>query len=245
MVLIPGLLAVAFISLVSLAGGLFLLLQKKTLKTITPILISLAIGTLLGDAFIHLIPEAIDNLNHFQFSLFLTLGFSLFFIFEKTLCWHHCQNPDASHAHRHPVVAVNFLTDGLHNLVDGMLIASSFSVNLSLGLATTIAVFFHEIPQEIGDFGIFIHHGLTPAHALLLNFLSSLSAFIGLFIVFYLGQTSQLFINCLLSFTAGGFIYLAASDLIPELHSHSRSKISDLAQFFFIALGLLFMFLLS
>lgn len=245
MVLIPGLLAVAFISLVSLGGGFFLLLQKKSLKTITPILISLAIGTLLGDAFIHLIPEAIDHLSPFQFSLFLTLGFFLFFIFEKTLCWHHCQNPDADHDNRHPLIAVNLLTDGLHNLVDGMLIASSFSVNLSLGLATTIAVFFHEIPQEIGDFGIFIHQGLTPVRALFLNFLSALAAFIGLFIVFYLGQINQLFVNCLLAFTAGGFIYLAASDLIPELHSHSQSKTTDLVHIFFIASGLLFMFLLS
>jgi zinc and cadmium transporter len=243
MVLIYSLLAITLISLFSLIGGLFLLLQKKSLKTITPILISLAIGTLLGDAFIHLIPEAITNLSHFDFSFFLVLGFFLFFIFEKTLCWHHCQNPDADHADRHPLVVVNLLTDGLHNFIDGMLIASSFAVNPSLGLATSLAVLFHEIPQEVGDFGILIHQGLSPTRALILNLLSSLSAFIGLFIVLYFGQTSPLFINSLLSFTAGGFIYLAASDLIPQLHSHS--KISDLVQFFFIALGLLFMFLLS
>jgi len=236
--------AVFAISFLSLFLALILVSQKKSLPRLSQFLVSLAVGSLLGDAFIHLIPESFEHLSSANFSLLLSLGFFLFFILEKTLCWHHC-SPEENHQHRHPIVAVNLATDSLHNFIDGLIIASSFSVNFSLGLATSLAVLFHEIPQEIGDFGIFIHQGLSPLRALLLNLLSALTAFLGVFLLFFLGPAVANLADFLLPFTAGGFIYLAASDLVPLLHSHSGSPSSDFLQFFFISLGLSIMFLLS
>lgn len=228
-------LAITFISFSSLISLLVFSFLKKYSLNLSVYLISLAVGCLLGDAFFHLIPGSLAQIdNHFLFSLLLTFGFFLFFIIEKFLFWHHCHNPTCHEANSSAVV-LNLVGDTVHNFIDGLLIAASFQNSLFLGLTTTLAVFFHEIPQELGDFGIFLHHGFSPLKALKFNLLSACSAFLGALLVF---PTLSVY---LLPVTAGGFIYLAACDLIPTLHLHSSTKSISLFQIFFIFLGLVFM----
>jgi len=222
------------VSLVSLVGVISLSLP-------TFLLVSLAVGALLGDAFIHLLPESFESLPSLLVSLLVIAGLLLFFVLEKFLRWRHCHQPEC-HQHLH-VPRLSLIGDFVHNFIDGTLIAASFLVDYSLGLTTSLAVLLHEIPQEIGDFGILIHHGFSRSRAILFNFLSSLSCFLGVILVLLFGPSLALQ-HYLLPITAGGFIYLAASDLIPELHRHQQSPGQSFLQLVFILLGVSLMALL-
>lgn len=235
--------SVLIISLISLVGIFTLSINTKVLKKILLILVSFAAGSLLGDVFIHLIPEMVKN-GGFSLlaSLFLLLGIMVFFVLEKILHWRHCHVP-TSENHPHPVGLMNLVGDGLHNFIDGMIIAGAYIVNPALGVATTLAVVLHEIPQEIGDFGILIHAGYSRYKALWFNFISALTSFVGAITILIVGINIESITNFLIPFTAGGFTYIAMSDLIPQLHKQTGFGKTVLQLIFFL-LGIGIMMLL-
>ena len=211
-------------SFISLVGVFSLAIREDILKKYINFFISLAIGALLGDAFIHIIPEAFkSNLGVHTASILIVVGILFFFIIEKFIHWHH-HGEDKNEEHIHPVGKLVLFTDGFHNLIDGAIIGASFLVSIPIGIATTIAVILHEIPQEIGDFAVLIHAGYTKRRALWLNFLSALASVIGLVIVFVFGNIVEGLALWFIPIAAGGFIYIAVADLIPELQKTKNVK---------------------
>lgn len=207
---------VLIVSLISLAGAFILSIKRNGLNKLTIFLVSLSAGTLLGDSFLHLLPEAVEKNNGQKTWLWLIAGVLFFFILEKVIHWRHCHLP-TTEDHPHPFGLMNLVGDGLHNFLDGIIIAGSFLVSVNLGIATTIAVIAHEIPQEVGDFGVLIHAGFSRIKALLLNLLSASLAFLGALLALIIGGVMENFTNFIIPFTAGTFIYIATSDLFPEL----------------------------
>lgn len=229
-------LGVSIVSLISLIGIFSLSLKEEILKKYVFVFISLAVGALLGDTFIHLVPESIEHSpNHILTGLFFIVGILIFFIFEKFLHWHH-HGEDKEEKSIHPVGKLILFSDGIHNLIDGIIIGASFIVSVPVGIATTIAVILHEIPQEIGDFAVLIHAGYKKSKALWLNFVSALTAFIGVGIALFVGETAQASILYFLPIAAGGFIYVATADLIPEMHK-TKSVGKSLLQLGVILIG--------
>lgn len=249
--LVYSLSAVVLVSLLSIVIIYFLLGRVKNLSRFLVYLVSLAVGTLFGDAFIHLIPEAYEYLGDGVIAPFLIiLGIVTFFALETIVRWRHCHNPDClsqedDEGHHHQHIVTNSLAgEVLHNFIDGVVIASSFIASPQLGIATTVAVLLHEIPQEIGDFAIYIHQGKTLFQALKLNLFTATSSIIGVLFTFILGNIVEGFSVYMLPITAGGFIYLASSDLIPEMHRHQSSRLSSLIQVSLVATGVFLIFLL-
>lgn len=229
--------SVVVVSLLSLVGVLTLSVQEKYIRKAILYLVSFAVGALFGDALIHLLPEAFENIeSSLTVSLLVLSGIVIFFVLEKFVCWRHC-HIIGSERHYHPVVVMNLVGDFIHNFLDGIIIGASYVVSIPLGIATTIAVVLHEIPQEIGDFGVLIHGGLSVRKALLYNFLSALAALLGLLLVFALGSLASSFSIYLLPVAAGGFLYIAGSDLIPEL-KHETKIAASLGQLLAIILGI-------
>ncbi len=209
--------ALVVISGLSLIGGLTLVVAPKTLKRGLIVLVAFAAGALLGDAFIHIIPEVAESPAGFDLkaSLMIITGVLTFFVLEKTLHWHHSHMP--TEEVMHPVATMNLVGDGLHNFIDGAIVAAAFAVAPEVGVATAIAVGLHEIPQELGDFGILVHAGVTPRRALLLNLATGLASLLGGVLTLLLASVASIG-ETLLPFTAGAFVYIASTDLIPELH---------------------------
>ena len=217
-------LSVFIISLISLVGLFTLSVSQKKLYKILIYLVSFSAGTLMGDAFIHLIPEAYENSdNPALVSIFILFGIFIFFVLEKIIHWRHCHREPSSH-HPHPFSYMILFGDTIHNFIDGVIIAASFLVSIPLGIASTIAVFFHEIPQEIGDFGSLVYGGFTRKKALLFNFLTATSAILGAVLVLAINFSEENATRFLIPFAAGGFIYVAGTDLIPELHKHNEGR---------------------
>lgn len=215
-------LSVIIVSLISLIGVFTLAIKEENLKKILFMLVSFSAGALLGDSFMHLIPQISETTGFgFNAAISLLAGIMIFFILEKFIQWRHCHVP-TSKSHPHPFAYMNIIGDGLHNFIDGMLIAASYIVSIPLGIATTLAVVFHEIPQEIGEFGVLIHGGFSRAKALFFNLLSALTAVVGAVAILLIGTKVQGVTDFLIPFTAGGFIYIAGSDLIPEMHKESK-----------------------
>lgn len=215
--------AVVVLSVLSLIGAVTLVLAPSLLNRLLVVLISFAAGALLGDALIHLLPELAESERGFDLSASLSVlgGITGFFLLEKGLHWHHAHFPSEEVVH--PVAVSNLVGDVLHNFVDGAIVAGSFLVSAPLGLATTIAVALHEIPQELGDFAILVHAGLKPRRALLLNFLTGLAAIAGGVTTLLLTSVGGLE-HFLIAFSAGAFIYIASTDLIPELHKEPEPR---------------------
>lgn len=219
-------LSVIAVSLISLIGVFLLSLRGEFIKKYIFLFISMAVGALLGDAFIHLIPEALEGAtNPALISILIIAGILLFFVIEKFLHWHH-HGDDNNQPHIHPVGKLVLFSDGIHNLIDGIIIGVSFIASVPIGIATTIAVILHEIPQEVGDFTVLLHAGYPKKRALWLNFLSALTAVLGVIIAFILGEAGNGFVLWALPVAAGGFIYIAVADLIPELHKTKEAKYS-------------------
>lgn len=220
-----------FGSILSLIGGIFLLLnEKKTLKY-THFLAAFAAGTLLGTAFLELLPEAFHEAEHIfeefgvEINIFLwaLVGLLGFFLIERFIHWFHHHQHELDHNKKtEPTVPLIVVGDSVHNFIDGAVIAAAFLVNIPLGIVTAIAVALHEVPQEIGDFGILLHKGVKRNKVLLVNILSAFTAIVGALVVFFVGETIEPITPILLSLTAGFFIYIAASDLIPEIHHENR-----------------------
>lgn len=238
-----ALLSALVVSLISLIGITTFSLREKTLKNILLYLVSLSAGALLGDAFIHLLPEVAGEIGFgITVSFSILFGILSFFVIEKMLHWHHYHYPH-SDVNMHPLAVTNLVGDGFHNLIDGIIIASSYMVNFPTGFATTLAVMLHEIPQEIGDFGVLLHAGLSKRKAIFYNFLTALTAILGVLLTYLIsGQVTGL-TNFLVPFAAGGFIYIAGSDLIPEIHKEARTK-ESFFQLISLVFGMLLMYLL-
>ncbi|MFA6531141.1 MAG: ZIP family metal transporter [Candidatus Micrarchaeia archaeon] len=232
------------VSVLSLIGIFFLSISEKKLKSILIYLVSFSAGALLGDAFLHLLPEATEESGFtLAISFYVLLGVALSFIIEKFIRWRHCHVP-TSHNHPHPVAIMNLVGDFVHNLIDGLIIGASYAASIPVGIATTMAVAFHEIPQEIGDFGVLIHGGLTKQRAIMLNFATALAAVLGTVIALVLTSYVSGLVNILVPLAAGGFIYIAGTDLIPEMHKETDTKSSGI-QFGMLALGVAVMYLLK
>ncbi|MFH0873881.1 MAG: ZIP family metal transporter [Candidatus Komeilibacteria bacterium] len=245
-----SLLATVIVSLISLIGVLTIRFKGKTMKRVVLFLVYMSVGALFGDTFIHLLPEAYANNPRSLTSLAIIGGLLLFFILEKILKWRHSHEVDEPHHPQHqntpgiePYAYTVIAGDALHNFIDGLLIAASFLINPTTGIATTIAVVAHEIPQEFGDYAILLHTGMRRGQALLWNFLSALTAIIGSFIPFIFVGQQESFVALLIPITAGGFIYIAGSDLLPELKKQTRLR-DTLAQVFAILSGVVIMLVL-
>ena len=237
---IYSLVSVLVVSLISFIGVLTLSIKTPKLKSVLIYFVSFSAGALFGDAFIHLLPEAVERSGEFTLFISLSLlsGIIFFFIIEKIVHWNHCHVP-VSKTHVHPFSLMNLVGDGVHNFIDGLVIGVSYLVNIPVGIATTLAVIFHEIPQEIGDFGVLLHGGFTKKKALLLNFLVSITAIVGVVLALSLSSVEKI-ILFLIPFAAGGFIYIAGSDLMPELHKETDFKKSFIQLVAFV-LGILVM----
>lgn len=236
--IIVTLVSVTTVSLISLTGIVFIGLKENLLKRILMILVGFSSGTLLGSAFLDLLPEAINSEFRETAFYWVIIGIVSFFALEKFFYWRHCHEEKCP---VHMFVYLNLVGDGIHNFIDGMIIAATYilsfaSGNYQLGFATTLAVIFHEIPQEIGDFGVLIYGGLTKKKALAYNFIVAITAILGA-ITTYLLTFIQSVAILLVAFTAGGFIYIAATDLMPELHKKTRVGTS-IVQFLTILLGI-------
>ncbi|HRY82915.1 MAG TPA: ZIP family metal transporter [Candidatus Moranbacteria bacterium] len=216
--------SVIIVSLISLVGVFTLSFDQKKLYKILIYLVSFSAGTLMGDAFIHLIPEAFENSqNTVKISFSILGGILVFFLIEKIIRWRHChEEPCVDHPH--PFSYVILFGDSIHNFLDGVIIAGSFLASIPLGIATTVAVVFHEIPQEIGDFASLVYAGFSRAKALFFNFITALSAVLGAMVILSINLNPANLTSFLVPFAAGGFIYIAGTDLIPELHKHNEAK---------------------
>lgn len=232
--------SVIAISIISLIGILTISIKKSLLEKLILYMVSFAVGALLGGAFLHLMPEIANEtgFRHEQGALILG-GIIIFFVLEKFIHWRHCHVP-TSDKHPHPFAIINLIGDMFHNFMDGLIIAGSYLVSIPLGISTTLAVILHEIPQEIGDFGVLIHGGYSKKKALLLNFITALTAVIGAILVLTMGSQINHIEHYIAPITAGGFIYIAGSDLIPELHKQTCYK-KYFGQFFSIILGITIM----
>ncbi|MBU4204978.1 ZIP family metal transporter [Patescibacteria group bacterium] len=229
------------VSLVSFIGIFTISLKEKILEKALFFLVSLSIGGLMGGAFLHLLPEDIEKFGNGDIFLYTLTGFFLFLIIEKIIHWRHCHE---SHCPIHAFAYMNLIGDGIHNFIDGLIMAAGFIASPGLGIASTIAIFLHEIPQEIGDFGVLVYGGFSRKKALIFNFLTALTAILGGVIGFYLLSFTEIASKFLLAFAAGGFLYIAASDLIPEIRKEMRIK-KFFINFGIIFLGILIMYSLK
>ncbi len=238
-------LATVIVSLFSMVGLLVLFVREKIMHKILWVLIAFSAGTILGTAYLELLPEALEIVGSSEAFIYITIGFVFFFFLERYIYW--------SHGHGHEiedskssldsrmtksVAYLNVIGDGIHNFVDGMIIATSFLIEFEVGLATTIAVIFHELPQELGDYGILIYSGFKRNHALIINYMAALTVVLGGIFATLFFEAVESLSGLLLAFSAGGFIYLAASELIPELQEEKRLS-QSLIQFAIFILGIM------
>ena len=229
--------AVLIVSLISFVGIALFAVSESLMRKCLVYFVSLAAGVLLGEVFLHILPEITADTGITPAATLAILGGIIAsFIIEKIIHWHHCHVLPSSE-HHHPVGMLTLVADGIHNTVDGALIAGSFLVSSELGVATTIAIALHEIPQEISDYALLIYSGYTRKAALLWNFCSALTAIVGALIVLLSRGEHPEFLTLLMAFAAGNFLYIAGADLIPELHKETRLQ-SALMQLILICGGI-------
>ena len=240
--LLFALIASITVSLISLIGILAFIIKDDLLQKIIIFLVAFAAGGLIGGAFLEIIPEAALHISDVtQLFLYVVLGYMLFFILEKYLHWRHCHEADCK---VHRFTYLNIIGDVVHNFSDGLIIGAVFLIDIKLGIATTLAIIFHEIPHELGNFSVLVYGGFSKTKALFFNFLSSLFAIAGTIVGYYSAGNIKGFSYILLPLAAGGFIYIASCDLIPELHKEEDGKRSALIMAIF-AFGVLAMYLLK
>jgi len=206
--------------LMALAGGFTLFFSKRDLNKILLTLVSLSIGALIGGAFFHFIPESLEKISLTKTVLFILIGIIIFYLTEKILHWHHCHEGECK---IHPFSYLILYGDGLHNFIDGLIIASSFIISIPFGIVTSLIIMAHELPQEIADFGVLVHGGFSRAKALFYNFLSQLTAILGGVLGFFFLSIKDYSVY-LLPIAAGGFLYIAVKDLIPEVLKEKNPK---------------------
>lgn len=211
-------------SVASLAGGVLLLVKKRTVSRFYHLLGSFAAGALLATAFFDLLPEAVHENGGEGVFTWALAGFLFFFLIERFIHWfHHHQEGGNGDDHKsRPVVPLIVIGDSVHNFIDGLAVGAAFLVDPRVGVVTALAAAAHEIPQEIGDFGVLLKEGVSKARALLYNFASSLWTIVAAVAVYYNGEALEPLLPVFLAITAGFFIYIAASDLIPEIHRREK-----------------------
>lgn len=222
-----SIIAISIVSLIALVGIITLILQKRVLDRIIPYLISFSAGALLGDTFLHIMPELAEE-GHFTPTLgaIFLISIVLFFALEKRLHWH--QSHTTHDEKVHSMVHMTMIGDTLHNFIDGIIIAASFLISWELGVAATIAIILHEIPQEIGNYGVLVHGGWSRTKALMMNFLSALASFAGAAVVFAMQSSLDPYIPWLVAVAGANFLYLALSDILPELQKEHRFTTSSI-----------------
>ncbi len=240
MILIWIILATLFTSFIAFIGIIFFFLKKETFDKILFIFVSLAGGALIGGAFLHLMPHSLEHLNPLTALWIFIFGFVSFFLLERILRWRHCHEIGCE---IHPVTYLSLLGDSLHNFIDGIIIATSFLINIPFGIVTTLVVMAHELPQEIGDYAILVFGGMKKFKALYYNFLTALTSLLGGLFGYFLFEGKE-YIHYIMPFAAGNFFYISASDLIPELHKEADFK-KSLNSFILFILGILIMQLLK
>jgi len=231
--------SVTIVSMVSFIGLLFVGMKEGVLGRVLMVLVGFASGSMIGAAFFDLIPESVETGSSVW--LFIVTGIMFFFVMEKFLYWRHCHDENCQ---VHSFAYLNLIGDGVHNFVDGALIAGSFLISASLGFTTTLAVVFHEIPQELGDYGVLVYGGFARKKALTYNFLSAATAVVGALTAYALSSQVQGLPALLVPFAAGGFIYVAATDLMPELHKRTQPR-DSLVQLLTLLAGIALMFVLE
>lgn len=217
-------------SVAGLLGGSLLLVNRKIVEKAPHYLASFAAGTLIGAAFFDLLPEAIaDSPEGTNFLPWIVVGIIIFFLLERYLHgFHKHQESHEHHKEGKTTVPLIIVGDTVHNFVDGAVIAATFMADAQLGLITTFAVLAHELPQEIGDFGLLLHKGVSKIRVLIINFFSACSAFLGAILAYTLGSTLERYIPIMLTLTTGFFIYIALSDLMPEIQYEKSRRVSTL-----------------
>jgi len=231
--------ATLLISFGALIGIFSLAIRKESIEKIILFLVSLSAGTLMGGAFLHLIPEALEGMPAEEVLGIVLISFIIFFLIEKVFHWRHCHKGDCG---IHTFGPINLIGDSIHNFIDGLIIAATFLVDINLGIATTIAIAFHEIPQEIGDFGVLLHAGYKKSKALILNYFVALTVVVGGIVGYFISFSTDDLVLKLLPFAAGGFLYISTSDLIPEIRKETGIKKSAISFIFFLV-GILIMYI--
>lgn len=232
----------SIVSLLSLVGVFTIGLKNEVINKILSELVALSSGAMLGGAFLHVLPEGIERMNARLFFFIILLTLMLFLVIEKFLHWRHCHaGPDCA---AHSMGYMNLIGDGVHNFIDGMVIASSFMLDIRLGFVTTTAIALHELPQEMGDYGVLIYSGFSRGRALFVNFLSGLAALFGGALGWALFGYVANMTAILLPVAAGSFIYISLSDMLPELRKEPKIK-KFISNFFFILIGLLVVYLVG
>lgn len=228
------LISVFIVSAISLIGIVTLLFKNKSLDKIFFVLVSFATGSMLGAAFLDLLPEAMGKASPEAVFGSALLGIMIFFLMEKFLYWYHCHEGECD---VHQFTYLNLVGDGIHNFLDGVIIAAAFLTGTSVGVIATIAIVLHEIPQELGDFGILVYGGFSRWKALVCNFLTALTAVVGAVVAYFFLDKIEGFTPIMIGIAAGGFIYISCTDLIPELNKEKKAARS-IQQFILMLLGM-------
>ncbi|MBN2357874.1 MAG: ZIP family metal transporter [Deltaproteobacteria bacterium] len=221
---------------IALVGSVTLVLSQSTLQRLLLPLVAFAAGSLIGGALFHMIPASLESMPAAHSLLLVALGFLVFFALEQFLHWHHCHRESTEC--KEAMTYLILIGDGLHNFLGGLSIASVFLVDIRLGIAAWLAAAAHEVPQELGDFGVLIHGGWNKRKALLFNVLSGSTFLVGGMIAYAL--SFKLDVSWLIPFAAGNFLYIGASDLVPEVNK-ARSSAVNLIHFSAFAAGLGFL----
>ena len=238
--LLATLLATVLDSLVGLVGIFSLYISDRELQKIVRWLVAFAAGAMLAGALIHMIPKAMMALHYPWTGEVAILGFLTFFFLERYLYWHHCH--ETSPCEVHPVTALTILGDSLHNFIDGIMIAAAFLTDALTGWITTLLIIAHEVPQELGNFSVLLFGGLKKKEAILWTFFSQATCILGGLLGWFF--TPQWLKAPIIAFAAGGFLYIAAADLIPELHKErDRKKMTEAT--LWLLLGVLLMFFIK
>ncbi|MBI3050965.1 ZIP family metal transporter [Candidatus Woesearchaeota archaeon] len=240
------LVSVLAVSLVSFVGA-FALFSKRR-DNLLFLLVSLSAGTLVGGGLLHLIPEAVEVYGEFsvQLSLLVIAGIVVFFLLDHVIHWHHSHSDSLVHqvktGNRKRIAYLNLIGDGLHNFIDGLVIAGSYIISLETGIAVTIGIIVHETPQEIADFGVLLYSGFSRTKALLLNFGSACLAIVGTIAGLMFASRSVIFLKLILPFAGGAFLYIACSTMIPEIFHHRTNLKKSAASFLFMIVGVAIMY---
>lgn len=212
-------------SAIALIGSVTLLLRRETLDRLVTPLVAFAAGSLLGGAFFHMLPASTEaGLSVARSALWLMVGFTAFMALEQLLHWHHCHR--AATDCKEPLTYLVLLGDGLHNFLGGLGVGGVFLLDVRLGIAAWLAAAAHEVPQELGDFGVLVHGGWTRSQALMFNLISGLSFLVGGLVAY--AASTAVDISALVPFAAGNFVYIGASDLVPEVNKHDSAKVNVL-----------------
>ncbi len=254
MTLLQIILTTLGVSVLSVIGILFFYVKQKRFNKIMLSLVALSAGAMLGNTAFHLLPESFEfveagAMDMMTMMLLFVGAFVFSFLFETLFSWHHCHTAshhgekDSPKACKSDIKSYSHLilySDGIHNFIDGMIIAAAFIVNPALGVTTAVAVALHEVPQELGDFAVLVHGGFRKKKALILNFLAASTVVLGGVVGYFLTQSVEMAVPVLLPFAAGSFMYIAAADLLPEL-KHDENQKSSLTHFAVFLVGLIIM----